>query len=241
MSSIESGSDPEVDLYPAMRDLWWRGEITLFEAWKRDQQFRLISEDPKYPGEKVLTDFLQRVLEPNLMKNKAIQALSKFYRDAMVDRSKIDLQEELRLFSQVPSDLRWRALEMEYSFRGLHSQGSRMTADLEIELKDIYEEPLNWGRIFRLHQLGQLDTNYVRRLAGLQKRDHILTHETAARMIKTGEMGPNFTKLMESIPTSSPSTPGTTSPSTLTWRERSSYLTSRDWLVLETGLESSCE
>jgi hypothetical protein len=43
----------------------------------------------------------------------------------------------------------------------------------------------------------------------------------------------------DSTPTSSPSTPGKTSPNTLMWRERSSYLTSRDWLVLETGLESS--
>jgi hypothetical protein len=41
------------------------------------------------------------------------------------------------------------------------------------------------------------------------------------------------------IPGSSPSTPGTTLRSTLTWRERSSYLTNRDWLVLETGPESS--
>lgn len=45
----------------------------------------------------------------------------------------------------------------------------------------------------------------------------------------------------EPTPGSSPSTPGTTSGSTLTWRARSSYLTNRDWSVLGTGPSNSSE
>lgn len=65
-----------------------------------------------------------------------------------------------------------------------------------------------------------------------------------SRVIAAGPIG-KMTEVREGVwvftPGSSPSTPGTTSPSTLTWRERSSYLTSRDWLGLETGPGSSSE
>jgi hypothetical protein len=62
-SSLSGVSDPEVDLYPTIRSLWLRGEITLFEAWKMEQYYLLITETPEYPGERVLTEFMIRVLK----------------------------------------------------------------------------------------------------------------------------------------------------------------------------------
>jgi hypothetical protein len=67
------------------------------------------------------------------------------------------------------------------------------------------------------------------------------TPAEAKKVVDLLETIPGVVMRPESTPSSSPSTPGITSPSTLMWRERSSYLTSRDWSVLETGLGNSSE
>jgi hypothetical protein len=67
------------------------------------------------------------------------------------------------------------------------------------------------------------------------------TPAEAKKVVDLLETIPGVVTKPESTPSSSPSIPGTTSPSTLMWRERSSYLTSRDWSVLETGLGNSSE
>lgn len=61
------GSALETDLYPTIRRLWSKGEITLFEAYRMEKYYLLEEEEALFPGEKALTRFLDRVLEPKYL------------------------------------------------------------------------------------------------------------------------------------------------------------------------------